>query len=71
MGEVKHEVGTRVRVNEPGDRKHGTVGTIVEIANWKHTTKYTHLVDNREEWVSGRWYAPENLERVDDAKEEG
>jgi hypothetical protein len=65
VGEVKHEVGTRVRVNEPGDKRHGKEGSIIEIGNWKHNSKYTVLVDDRETWVSGRWYAPENLEECD------
>ena len=62
---TKHPVGTRVRVNEPGDPRHGKVGSVVEHGNWKHKSRYTILVDDRATWASARWYAPENLEAVD------
>jgi hypothetical protein len=68
MDVVKHPVGTRVRVNEEGDPRHGMEGTIIDHGNWKNNSAYTVLVDDRETWVSGRWYKPENLEAVD-AKE--
>ena len=62
---TKHPVGTRVRVNEPGDPRHGKVGVVDDIARTVATYPSVLVkfpVPNN--GVLSRWYRQENLEAV-------